>query len=272
MNNYILSPQAMVKTIGSSKGSQPKFLDKGYWYKKNFKGYEGKAEYLASKLLECSNQNHFVRYEECEINGCMGCRSKDFTDEGEIFLSLEKMHEQCIGISLADKLSRFTEVEERIQYTLDFVYQYTHLDISEYLGNILMLDAIILNSDRHTNNLGVIVNVNSGDFRKAPIFDNGDSLFSNYNIFPPDKEFEENLQNYISYPFSINPMMQTKYLPVTLELDYKTMNKVLDDEAPCRAVDVLKRQLVRLRDVVPDMQGKTIDEEEDEEIDRGRSR
>ena len=115
---------AMVKTIGSSKGSQPKFLDNGYWYKKNFKGYEGKAEYLVSKILECSNLSNYVKYEECLLNGAQGCRSADFTKDGEMFMSLEKMHEQYLGTSLADKIAAFSNVEDRVNYTIDFVFQF----------------------------------------------------------------------------------------------------------------------------------------------------
>lgn len=252
MNNYILSPLAMVKTIGSSKGSQPKFLDNGYWYKKNFKGYEGKAEYLVSKILECSNLSNYVKYEECLINGAQGCRSADFTKDGEMFMSLEKMHEQYLGTSLADKIAAFSNVEDRVNYTIDFVFQFTALDVSTYFGNTLMLDALTLNSDRHTNNLGVIVNINTGEFREAPIFDNGDSLMSNFILFPPDKEYEENIRNYISFPFSINPLEQIKYLPVTLKLDYNKINNLLTEETPCRAVEVLQKQICVYQKMIPE--------------------
>lgn len=253
MIDYVLSPLAMVKTVGSSKGSQPKFLDRGYWYKKNFKGYEGKAEYLISKILDCSNLKNYVSYEECTINGANGCRSKDFTNDGEIFLSFEKMHMQNLGTSLSETISSYSLPEERIQYTLEFVEEYTGFDMSEYFGNILMLDALTLNSDRHTNNIGIIININTGEFREAPIFDNGDSLMSNFNLFPPDKDYEENLANYISYPFSTNPMEQVRHLPVTLKLDYKNIEELILSETPCRALDVLKRQLGIYSSIIPEI-------------------
>lgn len=147
MNEYILSPQAMVKTIGSSKGSQPKYFDNGYWYKKNFKGYEGKSEYLVSKVLECSNlaEEKYVKYEECKINESNGCRSMDFTGTNEIFLSFEKMHEQYTGRSLSDQLATMFSAEKRAEYTLEFVEKFTRLDLSEYLGNILLVDALTVN-------------------------------------------------------------------------------------------------------------------------------
>lgn len=60
MTNYILSPEAMVMVSGSSIGTQKKYYDKGYWYKQNRVGYEGRAEYLASRVLACSNINEYV--------------------------------------------------------------------------------------------------------------------------------------------------------------------------------------------------------------------
>ncbi len=40
---------------GSSIGTQKKYYEKGYWYKQNHVGFEGVSEYLASKVLSCSN-------------------------------------------------------------------------------------------------------------------------------------------------------------------------------------------------------------------------
>ncbi len=55
IKEYKLSPQALVMVQGSSKGTQPKYYENGYWYKVNQCGYEGLSEYLVSKVLECSN-------------------------------------------------------------------------------------------------------------------------------------------------------------------------------------------------------------------------
>ena len=44
----------------SSKGNQLKFGIDNKWYKADFLGYEGAAEYAASKLLEQSNIMEYV--------------------------------------------------------------------------------------------------------------------------------------------------------------------------------------------------------------------
>lgn len=263
MNEYILSPQAMVKTIGSSKGSQPKYFDNGYWYKKNFKGYEGKSEYLVSKVLECSNlsEEKYVKYEECKINDSNGCRSIDFTDSNEIFLSFEKMHEQYTGKSLSDQLATLLSVKERAGYTLEFIEKSTGLNLSEYLGNILLVDALTLNPDRHTNNIGVIANIETGKFREAPIFDNGDSLMSNFSLFPMDADYETNVEKFISCPFSVNPLEQVRCFSPTLCLDYEKLDDILKKEPDCRAVEVLNRQIEKYRTIIPEIKNaKTVED------------
>ena len=78
MIHYNISPEAMVMISGSSIGTQKKYYDKGYWYKQNNSGYEGRAEYLVSKVMKYSNVDEYVIYENCIINGVNGCRSKNF--------------------------------------------------------------------------------------------------------------------------------------------------------------------------------------------------
>ena len=87
MRDCRLSPAALVMVQGSSKGTQPKYYEDGYWYKVNNVGYEGLAERLASMLHSHSNIKNFVEYEQCMINGRPGCRSKNFVQENESFIS-----------------------------------------------------------------------------------------------------------------------------------------------------------------------------------------
>lgn len=50
------------------------------------------------------------------------------------------------------------------------------LEIIQYLSNLIRLDAIILNEDRHLNNVSFIKSIN-GDYSLCPVFDNGGSFF-----------------------------------------------------------------------------------------------
>ena len=70
-----------------------------------------------------------------------------------------------------------------------------------YMSKMLTIDALFLNEDRHTHNIAVLTN-DKNEFRLAPIFDNGLSLFC---YATPEKL--RNLDNYaktLSNPYNIS--------------------------------------------------------------------
>lgn len=259
MTEYTLSPQTLVFVSGSSVGTQEKYYEDGYWYKINRNGYEGTAEYLVSLVLACSNVDNYVVYEPCTVNGRSGCRSKSFLQLDEKYISLHRLYSMAKGRDLTDDVMRIPDVAGREQYVIQFVRDVLGFDITEYLANILMLDALTLNNDRHFNNLGVVINETTDTVREAAIFDNGDSLLSNYAKFPPYKTIEQNLAHSIALPFSANAYHQAKLLPFTLSLDYEMLEEQLMSEPDSRAVQVLQHQLELFRTIIPNMDGR-IDE------------
>ena len=80
----------------SSKGNQLKFKREDTWYKADYTGYEGLAEYAISKLLGFSTlaADEYVDYEleQIEYNGQRfnACRSKDFSDGWQL-ITLERL-------------------------------------------------------------------------------------------------------------------------------------------------------------------------------------
>lgn len=249
MTDYRLSSRALVIVSGSSAGTQEKYYEDGYWYKVNRNGYEATAEYLVSVVLSCSNLSNYVAYELCTVNGRLGCRSKSFLLPDEKYISLERLYSMTRGQNLMDDVMRISGVAEREQYVIQFVKKVLDFDITEYLANILMLDALTLNNDRHFNNLGVVVNEVSGAVREAPIFDNGDSLFSSYAKFS-EETIEENMERSVALPFSANAYHQAKELPYTLRLNYEELHKKLAAEPDSRAVRVLLYQLQRYQGII----------------------
>lgn len=253
MNNYILSPKAMVMTAGSSKGAQRKYFDEGYWYKEDRIGREGEAEELASKLLECSNLKNYAVYETCQVNGKSGCRSKNFLKEDESLISFERLHSLQTGISFVDAIRRYDSPEERIGYAVDFVKTCTGFDVSSYLGNILLFDAVILNQDRHFNNLAIIVNNKTGEVSECPIFDNGDSFLNNFSKFPPGVTMEENLLRCVAQPFCADAFLQANVLPTTLAFNYQKIEEYLAKVPETSMTKVLRHQLKEYRGMIPDV-------------------
>ncbi|MCD7737647.1 MAG: hypothetical protein LUH58_01200 [Lachnospiraceae bacterium] len=256
MKNFRLSPQAMVMIAGSSKGTQPKYYEDGYWYKSNINGYEGLAEHLATTVLSHSNVSYYIPYEQYKINGKDGCRSKNFLNDGETFLSFERLFQAETGMSLANHIMTMQEIGDKIKFVKDFMMDSLKINISDYLSKTLSLDALLLNSDRHFNNLGIVANLNTGEYRCAPVFDNGDSLLSSFAKYPPDVPVEENMENVVGCPFSASLYAQAKAAGISLKLDYTGLMADLEREPETRALTVLKKQLDTYRKIIPDMSVK----------------
>ncbi len=245
LSNHLLSPDAIHVVAGSSKGTQGKYYDNGYWYKVNTIGCEGLAEYLSTLVLSCSNIEDFVTYEQCAINGKSGCRSVNFLRAGETYVSIQRLYDLYIGGQLTNYVYTLDNVEDRIQYVVGFVHDITGLELHSYLAKMLSFDALVLNTDRHFHNIGVIYNTNTNSYRTAPVFDNGSSLLSNFTEFPFDCSIDENIERAIGKPFSANLEYQAHCFSYGLKLDYAALEKLLSVENQSRSLEVLHRQLTR---------------------------
>ena len=243
MTEHVLSPKAMLKTIGSSRGAQPKYYEEGIWYKEDLAGYEGEAEYLVSLVLSCSNVKDYVSYQKCSVNGKSGCSCRDFTCSGEIFLSFQRLFDLYNGGEMEGFLSSMSSPKERIQYTVHFIEETTSLDVRDYLSKTLSLDYLILNPDRHMNNLGVIANQDTGEYRLAPVFDNGAALLSDVLRFPYGCDWKEYLEKVPGRPFSSNLGLQALEAGLTLQINYDMLLHKLEKEEDSRAKQVLLYQL-----------------------------
>lgn len=250
--DYKMSPEAMVMVAGSSIGTQKKFYEKGYWYKQNNIGYEGTAECLASKVLSCSNITDYVSYEKCKINGCDGCRSANFLSAGESYISLQRLYDTYYGGQLSERIRILEVLKDRIEYTVEFVNRAIGLDIKEQLGKILTFDMLILNTDRHFNNIGIIADVPKNVYRNAPVFDNGNSLLSNMGEYPFDIDLKVNIEKVIGQPFAANLERQAMELGFGLKVNYLELQKILYDEPDSRAMQTLQYQLERYESILKD--------------------
>lgn len=193
----------------TSKGDQPKWQLNDRWYKADHMGYEALAEVVLSRLLQYSNAPDFVDYhplwiqnEEKKIAGCV---SKNFRGKDEMLIPLERLHRAYRGKGLASALAGMTDAQQRIGYTVDFVQKTTGLtDIGQYLTFLLELDGFFLNEDRHTNNLAVIRNEKTLEFRLCPIFDNGLALLSDQNDYPLGEDIYDCIAKVKAKPFDVD--------------------------------------------------------------------
>ena len=208
MRRIELDTARQVERAGNtSKGDQPKWLVDNIWYKADHMGYESLAEIVVSRMLARSSLNNFVLYEPIEVQTELkvmpGCSSRNFRQHAETLIPLERLHRAYQGVGMAQAVGKLETIEERIRYTVDFVERVTGLcGFGRYLSTIIELDAFLLNEDRHTNNLAVIRNEETGNFRLCPIFDHGLSLLSDLNDYPLDADVYVCIQRVKAKPFS----------------------------------------------------------------------
>ena len=177
----------------SSKGNQEKWTEGGRWYKLDQFGYEALAEVLTSELLERSNIEsgtpfRFTRYrmERIAAHGRerTGCSSENFLGAGESIVTLSRLY-RLQGSPLPELLAKLPSGRKRLAFLAERTAELTGLaDFPRYLTLLLEIDALVLNDDRHLNNIAVIDR--GGSFGYCPIFDQGAGLLSNILYAPMD--------------------------------------------------------------------------------------
>ena len=236
--NYIIDNKFKVKTNHGSKGCQIKYCRNNYWYKIDNGCSEGKNEHIASIILKCTNLTNYVYYESCEVNGYRACRSYNFLNENEMFVTFSDIIGTIYGVeNPEDMIWSIRDVYKRYEFLVDVVKIYTNnkLDISEYLKIIFYLDLFILNRDRHLNNLGIITDISTEEFRPAPIFDNGLSFLGGCQGMIYDKgiEYAVNKQNArtISGSFVEQVLASTQgVVNCPFKIDFKKLHKKLKND------------------------------------------
>ncbi len=197
-----IGEEFLVDTQGTSDGTQLKYFHEGYWYKEDNVEREGEVEYLVSQLLNFSDlrPNEYVIYEQGKINGRKGCRSKNFLGADESFITLERLYTNVAGVPLYEAIKGYSDIQNRVAFVLRFVKEVTGLDLFDYFKKVFTLDYIILNEDRHFHNLGIIMD-GEGNYRSAPIFDNGKSLLNGNSSRNHHLSVSENVKKVTARPF-----------------------------------------------------------------------
>lgn len=244
MFDVTLSDDLIMNIDVTSEGTQTKFYDKGYWYKKDTFD-EGIVEYLISKLLTFSTlpKKDYVLYEYGKINGKNGCRSKDFLKPGYELITFERIHQRITGTKLSAQKYEFDTMEAYIEYTLDFFRKHLNLNVYKYLRNTFQLDMITLNEDRHFNNLAVIFDTKNSKYIPAPIFDNGKSLLNGNRSYRSAFPIKENIKKVIALPFSGNHKKTSDYFGKGFKINTTSALEWLQNEPQSLYRDVLIYQL-----------------------------
>lgn len=245
----------VTKTINgsTSKGNQPKFVKGGFLYKEDSMGYESISEALVSEFLSFVDNVDFIDYYLDIVNrhgkNVCCCKSKIYTGEDESFVSVYKL------LNNANKLNPkiFKKINGRdlVDYVVDNIKILTGVDIRGYLALLSVVDAITLNEDRHFNNICLIER--GGEYRVAPIYDNGLSLLSDTSDYPMGERVSVLINRVKCRPFNVSFSKQVRYF------DFNPLNIRYDDlvdklnlvEVPFKEKEFLRAKMVllkRLRD------------------------
>lgn len=141
-------------------------------------GYEPHSEYYAADVAHAFGANA-VDYELHKFKGilCSSC---------ELFTSLELSYVPMANVVTS---GGFAAVAERCQQM--------GKNYSQALSDMLALDAIICNTDRHYNNFGFLANSHTNELVSfAPLFDHGNSLY--HQAFGDDWTDDAHLEAYAS--------------------------------------------------------------------------
>lgn len=175
----------------SSKGNQLKWKNNHMWYKADYAGYEGLAEYLTAHLLKKSSlkPEEFVMYDIEQIcyksNVFTGVKSRDFLKNGWQIITLERLYQNFFGKSLYCAVYQITSEEKRLEFLVEQTERITGLkNFGVYMNKLFTIDAFFLNEDRHMHNVAVLMN-EEGRFAYCPIFDNGAALLSDIKMDYP---------------------------------------------------------------------------------------
>ncbi len=185
----------------SSKGNQLKWENESIWYKADYTGYEGLAEYVISHLLKYTNLNEdeYVLYEPEQIKYKRqiynGVRSRAFIDEDWQIITLERLFKNVYNESLTSVLWHMSDVKERLEFLVNAIKNITGLNNwGEYICRLFTIDEFFLNEDRNMHNIAVLMN-GKGEYKYCPVFDNGAGLLSDTTM---DYSMEQDIYQMIS--------------------------------------------------------------------------
>lgn len=241
----------------SSKGNQPKWFIDNKFLKADYLGYESISEILVSLLLKFTKEVDYVKYDFCEIETeddiLIGCYSENYINDNDKSVSIYRY----LSKDNIDYMSKLRD-KECADYLLNLLSSDVNIsfNVEKYISTILLIDTIILNEDRHLNNINLIIK-ETGKIVPAPIFDNGLSLLSRTSKYGYECVTTDLFNKVLAKPFNKDFMTQLSYFKwEPLHLDYnKLLNELDNMKAPFKRMEfdraryILKSRLEEMKDL-----------------------
>ena len=137
------------------------YLDSEKYFFK-FTSIKGLFNELIGNVIASSFGINHVNYQNVEYNGFLGVISLDFINENEY-------------VSANSILRRFDlENYNNLDIFTSCVKDMYNVDLTDDVVKLFLFDILIANSDRHSENYGVLVS--GDDVKLSPVFDNAEML------------------------------------------------------------------------------------------------
>lgn len=181
-----------------SKGNQNKYFlypDCSVFFKENLfyqntNWNDNKVECLGSFVcnsLDINSISQGCAELEFEYHSVNGTYSYNFLNENEVFFTREFLVSSLYknDMDYRKASSRIgNSVRDRLSYDIKTLSNYVDSKILEkYLLDMCLVDVIVLNEDRHSNNYGLIYNKLSKEYSIPPLFDFGTGAFEHDLIY-----------------------------------------------------------------------------------------
>ncbi|WP_246589748.1 hypothetical protein [Desertibacillus haloalkaliphilus] len=217
------------------------------WIKENTRGYENMAEYVSFLILKNSTlpKNSFVSYTPCLIEKhdgtwTEGCYSKDFRGSLQE-VTLERLFEAHFETTDEILTNVRYSTADKFNAIMDKIHDFTGVNVSHQVAQMLAFDAFILNEDRHTNNILLLFDPLKETWQLAPIFDHGLSLLSDIKDYPLNKPMSILKRKVKSKPFNSS---------FTKQLDLYQGEPFIKRSALLKDLEDVPYDLGRAKDVV----------------------
>lgn len=164
-------------------------------------------------------------------------------------ITLERLFVSYYGESLMKSMGKIQNLEDRVRFLVDQVEKITNLhEFGSYLCELLTVDTLFLNEDRHMHNIAVLIDSN-GKYQLCPIFDNGGCLLSDTTIdYPLNVEVELLIKTARSKTFcgsfdeQLDVVEHLYGQTIKFNFTRRDVKEVLDQE-PYYSEDIKKRVL-----------------------------
>ena len=204
-------------------------------------GYESFNEIIASNILSQLGYNHL---EYNLINGEIIINNKKYQTYLNYSFDFKEKNESKMTFENFYSLNKM-ENEDVISFSKRFGF------INE-IYQMIIIDYIIINRDRHGANIEVLYNEKNKKYHLAPIFDNGLSILSptykneeikKYDIYKNKKVSSFFLTSSLEENILIVPKEMLKTIKIDLDLVFKDLIDILNNDYLVKAKELIKKRI-----------------------------